>query len=66
MALAAAAPAVAQSFNESTAGLSQVQAGSAPPPASHIPAPGDFALFGLGVLGLVLGRYGSRKRPPDA
>lgn len=64
--LAAAVPAWAQSFDESKNGLSQVQVSNQPAPASDIPAPGDFALFGLGVLGLVLGRYGSRKRPPDA
>ncbi|MBW8784614.1 MAG: PEP-CTERM sorting domain-containing protein [Novosphingobium sp.] len=32
---------------------------------ASVPEPSDFTLFALGVLGLVLGRKGSRKRPPD-
>ena len=30
-----------------------------------IPEPSDLALFGLGVLGLVLGRRGGRRKPRD-
>lgn len=30
-----------------------------------IPEPTDIALFAMGVMGLVIGRYGAKKRPRD-
>ncbi len=32
---------------------------------ASIPEPTDLALFGLGVMGVIIGRQGSRKRPKD-
>ena len=32
--------------------------------STAIPEPTDLALFGLGVLGLILGRRGARRKPP--
>ncbi|MCP5397050.1 MAG: PEP-CTERM sorting domain-containing protein [Sphingomonadaceae bacterium] len=29
-----------------------------------VPEPSNLALFALGVIGVVLGRYGARRRPP--
>jgi hypothetical protein len=32
---------------------------------SRIPEPTDFALFGLAIAGLIIGRQTSRRRPED-
>lgn len=32
--------------------------------STSIPEPSDMALFGLGVLGVILGRRGARRKPP--
>jgi hypothetical protein len=56
--LLAASPLFAQA-------ASQAVAQTAAQTAESIPEPSNIALFGLGMIGLILGRRGGRRKPRD-
>jgi hypothetical protein len=64
LALATAQPAAANTMVSTGTTVAKAAPAPAKPPVrgTKVPEPADFALFAAGVIGLLLGRRGSRSR----